>query len=110
MKIVLLMPKQQLGVVFEMRQFVSKHLRKPHHHHQKQTTQETKSQTWNNCNFSADKRTMLLSQSDGGVEMMVVTMGLKPDLLSRWGTTVSCHCSIREKYSTFRPRGAQSRC
>lgn len=35
MKTVLLMPKQQLGVVFEMRQFVSKHLRKPHHHHQK---------------------------------------------------------------------------
>lgn len=32
---------------------------------------------------------MLLSQSDGGVEMMVVTMGLKPDLLSRWGTTVN---------------------
>lgn len=89
MKTVLLMPKQQLGVVFEMRQFVSKHLRKPHHHHQKKTTQETKSQMWNNCNLSASKRTMLLSQSDGGVEMMVVTVGLKPDLLSRWGTTVN---------------------
>lgn len=35
MNTVLLMPKQQSGAVFEMRQFVSKHLRKPHHNHQK---------------------------------------------------------------------------
>lgn len=64
----------------------------------------------NSCNLSADKRTTLLSQSDGGVEMMV-TVDLKPVLHSRWGTTtVSCHWSTREKYSTLKARDAQSRC
>lgn len=102
------MPKQQLEAVSEMRVCFQTPRETPPQPSQK-ANPGAKVMHVQQLQLSADKRTMLLSQSDGGVEMMV-TVDLKPDLLSRWGTTVSCHCSMREKYSTYKARDAQSRC